>query len=138
MDENKRRFSLEKTELDPALLNRIMSADGDDQLGEWDGESIQDLVDELERIEEREDPNYSSLPHRENIPEDLQGIIEKDYPIWACDRSGNCLTGEHADKIRTVDKIRLRYEKKYGGIEAFKKKIQKEIQERNERMRLNE
>ena len=54
MDENKRRFSLEKTELDPALLNRIMSADGDDQLGEWDGESIQDLVDELERIEERE------------------------------------------------------------------------------------
>lgn len=127
MAENpRRRFSLDKVELDPKLLNRIMSADGDEQLGEWDGEHIEDLVRELERIEERADPNYASLPHSGNIPEDLRDQVEKDLPIWACDRHGMCLVGERADKVRSVDQIRKRYEKKHGGVEAFKEKLRRE------------
>ncbi len=122
----RRRFSLDKVEIDPKLLNRIQSADGDDTLGEWDGENIEDLVKELERIEERADANYANLPHNKNIPEDLRGEVEKDLPIWACDRHGMCLLGEHADKVRSVDQIRKRYDKKHGGVEAFKEKLRKE------------
>ncbi len=121
-----RRFSLDKVEIDPKLLNRIQSADGDDTLGEWDGENIEDLVKELDRIEERADANYANLPHNKNIPEDLRGPVEKDLPIWACDKQGMCLLGEHADKIRSVDQIRKRYDKKHGGVEAFKEKLRKE------------
>lgn len=121
-----RRFSLDKVEIDPKLLNRIQSADGDDTLGEWDGENIDDLVKELDRIEEKADPNYANLPHNKNIPEDLRNQVEKDLPIWACDRQGMCLLGEHADKIRSVDQIRKRYDKKHGGVEAFKEKLRKE------------
>ena len=94
-----RRFSLDKVEIDAAIKNKIMSADGDEHVGDWDGERIDDLVKELDRIEERTDPNYSSLPHSGNIPEEFKNQVEKDYPIWACDRHENCLTGEHADKV---------------------------------------
>ena len=124
--EAQRRFSLDKVQIDPRLKNRIMSADGDDELGSWDGEKIEDLAKELDRIEERADPNYAGLPHGENIPEDLRSQVEKDLPIWACDASGNCIVGEQADKIRTVDQIRKRYEKKYGSVEAFKEKLRLE------------
>ena len=124
--EHRRRFSLDKVEIDPAIKNRIMSADGDDHVGDWDGENIENLVKELDRIEERVDANYCSLPHNSNLPEDLRDQVEKDYPIWACDRSGQCLTGQHADKIVSVDKIRQHYDKKHGGVEAFKEKLRLE------------
>lgn len=135
---NKRRFSLDKVVVDPKVANRIMSADGDEELGSWDGQSIEDLVKEIDRIEETADPNYASLPHGNNIPEDLREEIAKDLPIWACDVSGNCLVGETADKVRSVEQIRARYEKKYGGVEAFKVKIHKEIEERNAKLRLKD
>ena len=125
-EEIRRRFSLEKVEIDPALKNRIMSADGDDELGTWDGQSIHDLVKELERIEERFDPNYSGLPHNNYIPKDLKDQVEKDLPIWACDNSGQCLVGKKAEKIRSVDEIREYYEKKHGGVEKFKEKLRLE------------
>lgn len=124
--EQQRRFSLDKVQIDPRLKNRIMSADGDDELGSWDGEKIEDLVKELDRIEERYDPNYAGLPHGNNIPEDLRSEVAKDLPIWACDASANCLVGKQADKIRSVDQIRQRYEKKYGGVENFKEKLRLE------------
>lgn len=127
--EYRRRFSLEKVEIDPELLNRIKSADGDDTLGQWDGTDIEDLVRELDRIEETTDVCYSSLPHHGNIPEDLRPEVEKDLPIWACDRSGRCLVGKKADKVRDVGQIRQRYEKKYGGVDAFKEKLRLEREE---------
>ncbi len=131
VSESQRRFSLDKVEVSPEILNRINSANGDEMLGQWDGECIDDLVAELNRIEEFADPAYSSLPHSRNIPEDLKNQVEKDYPIWACDKSGRCLVGRQADKVRHIDKIRKHYEKKYGGIEQFKEKIRKEIEERD-------
>lgn len=124
--EHQRRFSLDKIDIDPALKNRIMSADGDEHVGDWDGEHIEDLVKELDRIEERVDASYSNLPHPENIPEDLKDKVEKDYPIWACDRHGKCLVGENSDKIETLDEIRAYYKKKYGGVEQFLEKLRKE------------
>lgn len=124
--EIRRRFSLDESAIDPRLKNRILSADGDEELGSWDGQSVHDLARELERIEEFADANYAGLPHSQNIPEDLRDQVEKDYPIWAADPSGNCLVGEHAEQIETVDAIRSYYDKKYGGVEQFKEKLRQE------------
>jgi hypothetical protein len=109
MTNNERRFSLDPIKVDPSLQNRIFSADGDEKVGEWDGEDINDLVKELDRIEERIDANYNSLPHSVNIPEDLKGAIEKDCSIWTCDIKGNCLTGEQGEDIQSADQIRKKY-----------------------------
>ena len=126
MADNERRFSLDPIKVDPSLQSRIFSADGDETVGEWNGEDIDDLVKELDRIEERIDANYNSLPHSENIPEDLRGAIEKDCSIWTCDIKGNCLTGEQGADIESVSQIRQKYITKYGSVEAFKEKIKLE------------
>ena len=126
MTDNERRFSLDPIKVDPSLQNRIFSADGDEKIGEWDGEDIHDLLKELDRIEERIDANYNSLPHSGNIPEDLKGAIEKDCSIWTCDIKGNCLIGEQGTDIKSADQIREIYTLKYGSLEAFKEKIRVE------------
>ena len=123
MAEIGRRFSLDKIQVDPILKNKIFSADGDDHIGDWNGECIDDLVKEIDRIEERTDPNYSSLPHRGNIPEDLRLEVEKDFPIWTCDIKERCLVGDAGDDIKTVQEIREFYKNEYGGIEKFKEKL---------------
>ena len=139
MSEIGRRFSLDKVNVDPTLKNKIFSADGDEHIGDWNGECIDELVKEIDRIEERADPNYSSLPHRENIPRDLKNQIEKDFPIWTCDTKGRCLTGDAGNDVHSVDEIREFYVKNYGTIEKFKEKLRierekfvKEIKERSE------
>ena len=123
MSDNERRFSLDPINVDPSLLNKIFSADGDEAVGEWNGEDINDLVKELDRIEERVDANYNSLPHSKNIPADLKGDVEKDCSIWTCDIKENCLTGEQGVVIESADQIRKRYTLKYGSMEAFKEKV---------------
>jgi hypothetical protein len=123
MSDNERRFSLDPVNVDPSLLNKIFSADGDETVGEWNGEDINDLVKELDRIEERVDANYNSLPHSKNIPKDLKGDVEKDCSIWTCDIKENCLTGEQGADIESADQIRKRYTLKYGSMEAFKEKV---------------
>ena len=123
MAEIGRRFSLDKVTVDPILKNKIFSADGDDHIGDWNGECIDDLVKEIDRIEERTDPNYSSLPHRENIPEDLSLEVDKYFPIWTCDINERCLVGDAGVDIKTVHEIREFYKNEYGGIEKFKEKL---------------
>ena len=123
MSEIGRRFSLDKLNVDPALNNKIFSADGDEHIGEWNGECIDELIKEIDRIEERTDPNYSSLPHKTNIPEDLRLQVEKDLPIWTCDIKGRCLVGDAGDDIKTIDEIRTLYIDEYGSIENFKEKL---------------
>jgi hypothetical protein len=123
MAEIGRRFSLDKVKVDPILKNKIFSADGDDHIGDWNGECVDDLVKEIDRIEERTDPNYSSLPHRVNIPEDLRLEVEKDFPIWTCDIKERCLVGDAGDDIKTVEEIREFYKNEYGSIENFKEKL---------------
>ena len=60
MPDNERRFSLDPIKAGPSLRNLIYSADGDETVGEWNGEDIHDLVRELDRIEGRVDANYNS------------------------------------------------------------------------------
>tara|TARA_Y100001960_G_C14753427_1_gene869847 strand:- start:1764 stop:2183 length:420 start_codon:yes stop_codon:yes gene_type:complete len=139
MSEIGRRFSLDKVNVDPTLKNKIFSADGDEHIGDWNGECINELVKEIDRIEERADPNYSNLPHRQNIPEDLKLQIEKDLPIWTCDIKGQCLVGDAGDEIKTINEIRELYINKYGSVEKFKEKLKadrekfvREIKEQSE------
>ena len=132
-----RRFSLDKSEPDSKVLNRIKSADGDETLGNWDGNSIYDLVKELDRIEEFADANYASLPHQANVPEDLRPPVAIDFPIWTCDKNGLCLTGENCAEIVMVDDVRKYYQKEFGGVDQFKDKIIREISERNQRLKDN-
>jgi hypothetical protein len=123
MTEIGRRFSLDKVTVDPALRNKIFSADGDDHIGDWDGEYVDDLVKEIDRIEERRDVNYSSLPHSYNIPDEFKPEIGKDYPIWTCDKNGRCLAGDTGEEILTIEEIRTHYINKYGSIDQFKEKL---------------
>jgi hypothetical protein len=123
MTDNERRFSLDPIKTDPSLSNNIFSADGDEVVGEWNGEDIHDLVRELDRIEERIDANYNSLPHAHNIPGDLRGAVEKDCSIWTCDKKGYCLTGDQGADVESADQIREKYTLKYGSMEAFLEKI---------------
>lgn len=132
--ESQRRFSLDKIGLNPELSNRIFSVDGEQALGSWDGLAINDLMKELDRIEEYADVSYASLPHSKHLPEDLKDQVAKDFPIWACDSTGMCLVGPHADTTLHVEKIRESYDEKYGGVAKFKEKIQKEIEERDARL----
>ena len=123
MTEIGRRFSLDKVTVDPALRNKIFSADGDDHIGDWDGEYVDDLVKEIDRIEERRDVNYSSLPHSYNIPDEFKPEIGKDYPIWTCDKNGRCLAGDTGEEILPIEEIRTPYINKYGSIDQFKEKL---------------
>jgi len=110
-----RRFPLDKVQIDPHEKNRIMSADGDDEFGAWDGGKIYALVAELDRIEERHNPNYAGCRIAKISPKTFALKQKKNLPIWACDSQGNCLVGSQADKIRNVEQIRKRYEKKAAG-----------------------
>lgn len=81
------------------------------KVGEWSGETVEELQQELNRIREGLRSENSSerliakeMPHREQLPEDLHNF--KAYHIWGCDRSGNCLVGTHANRIEPLDKVR--------------------------------
>lgn len=80
-------------------------------VGQWSGESVADLQTELTRIREELEAESSrerlvakTMPHREQLPEDLHNF--KAYHIWGCDRVGNCLVGTHANRVEPVDNVR--------------------------------
>lgn len=76
-------------------------------VGVWNGESMQDLQVELDRIRQLlpqqapQDRLYpEGIPHRDQLPEDLQKFSA--YPIWACDQVQNCLCGARANRVVSV------------------------------------
>lgn len=80
-------------------------------VGQWSGESAEELQSELSRIREELQSSNSTdrlvakqMPHRDQLPEDLHNF--KAYHIWGCDRNGQCLVGTHANRIEPVDKVR--------------------------------
>ena len=77
----------------------------------WTPESnIEELVEELATIKSCldddewrtwQDMNMTSLPTAE-IPDD----VDTGYPIWAMDWLDNCLVGDSADAVESLDDIR--------------------------------
>jgi len=73
----------------------------------WDYDDIKNLRLMLDRLEKnalyKDDINYSSLPVHPNY---LTDVDEKAiYPIWACDKNGNCLVGDNATFFEHIDNI---------------------------------
>lgn len=79
-------------------------------VGNWNGESVQDLQKEIARINKMLAGERSGeklvprdMPHRGQIPNDLQSF--KAYPLWGCDKNGSCLVGAGANRIEPVEKV---------------------------------
>lgn len=92
-------------------MNNDINTSAGRKVGEWNGESAEALQNELSRIREVLKSENSterlvarSMPHREQLPEDLHSF--KAYHIWGCDQNGNCLVGTHANRIETLEKVR--------------------------------
>lgn len=92
------------------MTNEIMTDSGR-VVGTWDGRVAEELQMELARIwntlreEGARDRLVSrEMPHRDQLPEDLQSF--KAYHLWGCDLEGRCVVGTKADRIEPVDKVR--------------------------------
>ena len=79
-------------------------------VGTWNGESANDLMKELGRIRSElaaerkgEKVNHREMPHRDQIPDDLQKFNA--YPLWGCDKHGQCVVGAGANRIEPVEKV---------------------------------
>ena len=79
-------------------------------VGSWNGNSAQELKDELTRIKKGLAAEKSrgkliphDMPHRDQIPEDLKSFNA--YPLWGCDKSQSCLVGASASRIEPVQKV---------------------------------
>ncbi len=90
-------------------MNAIKTQMGQ-SVGEWDGQDVETLQAELDRIraqnslESGDKLVVAGIPHRDQLPDDLQKF--RAYPIWACDKSNNCLCGARANRIVSVADVR--------------------------------
>jgi hypothetical protein len=91
------------------MSNEIKTNEGR-VVGSWNGESAQDLMRELTRIRQQLATEKSAekviprdIPHREQLPSDL--LHFNAYPLWGCDKAGNCLVGAGVNRIEPVAKV---------------------------------
>lgn len=80
-------------------------------MGSWDGSKAADLQVELTRIRQELKSSGSpdklvpaDMPHRDQLPEDLQSFTA--YPIWGYDLQENCLCGARANRIVSAEDVR--------------------------------
>jgi len=80
-------------------------------MGSWDGVSVKDLEKELIRIRKElksagvtDKLVAAHMPHRDQLPEDLQKFNA--YPIWGFDKQENCLCGARANRIVSAADVR--------------------------------
>ena len=91
------------------MSDKIKTSEGR-VVGTWNGDSARELKLELTRIKQRLAAEKSSeklvtrdMPHRGQIPGDLRAFNA--YPLWGCDKSGQCLVGAGANRIESVQKV---------------------------------
>jgi len=91
------------------MSNDIKTTEGR-VVGNWDGASASELMKELTRIRKvladegkNEKLAPRDMPHRDQIPEDLSNF--RAYPLWCCDKEGNCLVGAGANRLEPVQKV---------------------------------
>ena len=92
-------------------MNNEIKTNAGRTVGQWSGETVDELQVELTRIRDTLRSESSTerviakqMPHRDQLPEDLHNF--KAYHIWGCDRRGNCLVGTHANRVEPIDKVR--------------------------------
>lgn len=91
------------------MSNDIKTSEGR-VVGSWDGVSAKDLMQELGRIRQElaaerkgEKIQPRDMPHRDQLPPDLQHFNA--YPLWGCDKEGQCVVGAAANRIESVQKV---------------------------------
>lgn len=79
-------------------------------VGQWNGDSAQDLMAEIARIKRALTQENSgevldsrAMPHREQLPADLHDF--RAYHLWGCDKKGSCVVGTNANRIESVEKV---------------------------------
>ena len=95
------------------MSNDITSKQGA-VMGQWNGEDVKVLRDELSRIKEifrqqssTDKVTPAGIPHQDQIPDDLKKFTA--YLLWGCNRSNNCLVGSGANRVESVESIREFY-----------------------------
>lgn len=82
---------------------------------EWDLENIVDLRDALNELDQILDsergndwgPRLDEVVDLSDLPSvEIPNDIDTGYPVWAMDRSGNCLVGDDLQDIESIDSIR--------------------------------
>jgi hypothetical protein len=91
------------------MSNEIKTNEGR-VVGHWDGVSAKDLMAELGRIRKElatdgkgEKIQPRDMPHRDQLPSDLHQFNA--YPLWGCDKNGQCVVGAGANRIEPVEKV---------------------------------
>lgn len=92
-------------------MSNVITTQSGAQVGTWDGVDVKDLQKELNRIRQLlkdeggvDKINAADMPHRDQLPEDLQSFTA--YPIWGFDSQQNCLCGARANRIVSVEDVR--------------------------------
>tara|TARA_B110000014_G_C19971581_1_gene502963 strand:+ start:309 stop:656 length:348 start_codon:yes stop_codon:yes gene_type:complete len=95
------------------MSDDIISKNGE-VVGEWNGESVEDLKKELLKIKQnlrkqgnKDKVEYLGIPHNDQFPDDLKNFTA--YILWAVDKNQNVLVGSGANRIETVESIRTFY-----------------------------
>lgn len=92
-------------------MSDVITAQSGAQVGSWNGVDVKDLQKELSRIRQLlkdegnvDKINAADMPHRDQLPEDLQSFTA--YPIWGIDSQQNCLCGARANRVVSVEDVR--------------------------------
>ena len=95
------------------MSNDIVSRQGA-VVGQWDGNDVNALKDELARIRKemqqqgsKDKVEPSSVPHQDQFPDDLENFTA--YLLWGCDQNNMCLVGSGANRLESVESIREFY-----------------------------
>ena len=92
-------------------MRKKIKTDAGRTVGQWSGESAEELQAELSRIGEnlhtdtsRERLVTREMPHRKQLPEDLHGF--RAYHAWSRGHGDYRLVGTHANRIEPLDRLR--------------------------------
>ena len=95
------------------MSDNILSKEGT-VMGQWDGEDVNVLKEELVRIKQylrqqgsRDKVEPTGIPHQDQLPDDLRNFTA--YLLWGCDNNSRCLVGSGANRVESVESIREFY-----------------------------
>ncbi len=93
------------------MSDDIISKNGE-IVGQWNGESVEDLKKTLLAVKanlrkNKDKVEHTGIPHSDQFPEDLKNFTA--YILWAVDKNQNVLVGSGANRTETVESIREFY-----------------------------
>ena len=91
------------------MSNDIKTTEGR-VVGSWDGVCAKEFMAEIGRGRKAlaaagngEKLQPRDMPRRDQLPADLKSFNA--YPLWGCDKNGQCVVGAGANRIEPVEKV---------------------------------